>query len=195
VVALRGCAGPIPSRDRQWAEVLTAAGPIVLFPDSFASRGLGPQCRVKGRRIARAGGLRRLDALVAATWLAAQPGTPPGGVAIMGWSDGGSTALATAQPRPDVPPRPAARLRRLLPRLPMARPGVTFFPPPLEGCGRHLSAERNVAVFCCNVSLDAPSRLWEMRALAAKLLVELARSGLDWSLYPSKDSNSRSAFV
>jgi hypothetical protein len=63
------------------------------------------------------------------------------------------------------------------------------------GYGRPASAEQNVAVFCCNVSLDAPSSLWEMRALAAKLLVEPARFGLDWSLYPSKDSNNRSAFV
>ena len=93
-----------PSRDRQWSERLTAAGHIVLFPDSFGSRGLHSQCRVpQARRVATSWGLRRRDALASAAWLAAQPGTPPGGVVLLGWSDGGSTVLDAGRAAPDVP--------------------------------------------------------------------------------------------
>ena len=96
VVALHGCGGPYPSRDRQWAEVLTRAGHAVLFPDSFGSRGLGSQCRVR-HRVASPAGKRRDDALAAAQWLSAQEWTPPGGVVLMGWSNGASTVLRAGQ--------------------------------------------------------------------------------------------------
>ncbi len=102
IVALHGCGGPYPPRDGQWARALVAAGHIVLRPDSFGSRGLGSQCRER-HRVATSGGLRRLDAIAAARWLAARPGTPPGGVALLGWSDGGSTVLAAGKVAPDLP--------------------------------------------------------------------------------------------
>ncbi len=47
---------------------------------------------------------RRDDAIAAAEWLAAQPGTPPGGVMLMGWSNGGSTTLWTADGAHPPPP-------------------------------------------------------------------------------------------
>jgi dienelactone hydrolase len=104
IVALHGCGGPFAVRDRQWSRVLTGAGHAVLFPDSFGSRGLASQCRVRDR-VVTAGGLRRRDALAAAEWLAAQPGTPAGGVVVLGWSDGGSTVVATARAgQPDAKP-------------------------------------------------------------------------------------------
>jgi dienelactone hydrolase len=102
VVALHGCGGPAPSRDSQWAETLAGQGHIVLFPDSFGSRGLGSQCRVKQRSV-RPSGARRQDAIAAARWLASQPGTPAGGVALLGWSNGGGTVLFTAAEAPDLP--------------------------------------------------------------------------------------------
>ena len=95
VVALHGCGGAFAARDAQWTAALLAAGQVVLFPDSFASRGLGSQCRVKqSERIATSSGLRRHDAIAAGAWLARQEGRP---VALLGWSDGGSTVLAVAR--------------------------------------------------------------------------------------------------
>src|ERR1043166_8657919 len=49
VVALHGCDGlagtrsPLGRRYREWGERLLAAGFVVVFPDSFGSRKLGPQ--------------------------------------------------------------------------------------------------------------------------------------------------------
>jgi dienelactone hydrolase len=103
IVALHGCGGPYPARDDAWVRTLVAAGHIVLRPDSFGSRGLGSQCRVQ-HRIATSGGLRRQDAIAAMRWLAAQPGTPSGGISLLGWSDGGSTVVATGRVAPDLPP-------------------------------------------------------------------------------------------
>ena len=102
VVALHGCGGPVPSRDAQWAETLAGQGHIVLLPDSFGSRGLGPQCRVE-RRTVRPSGARRQDAIAAARWLAGQSGTPTGGIVLLGWSNGGGTVLFTAAKAPDLP--------------------------------------------------------------------------------------------
>lgn len=95
VVALHGCGGPWPSRDGQWQKLLTEAGHQALFPDSFGSRGLGSQCKVSQRTVSP-NRERRMDAVAAIDWLVTQPATPPGGVVVMGWSNGGSTVLATA---------------------------------------------------------------------------------------------------
>ena len=104
LVLLHGCGGPFPKRDTQWIDLFTQAGHAVLLPDSFGSRGLGSQCnQAERQRTVTAGGLRRLDALAAAQWLAARPGTPPGGVVIVGWSNGGATTLSAGTDRPELP--------------------------------------------------------------------------------------------
>ena len=97
VVALHGCGGPWLRRDKQWQDILTGDGHPALFPDSFGSRGLASQCKVTDR-VVRPGRERRADTVAAVAWLAAQPATPPGGVVVMGWSNGGSTVLAAAAP-------------------------------------------------------------------------------------------------
>jgi dienelactone hydrolase len=102
IVALHGCGGSFPSRDAQWAETLTRGGHVVLFPDSFGSRGLGSQCTTKQRTVTPSG-LRRQDAFAAASWLAVQPGVPVGGIALLGWSNGASTVLAAARVAQDQP--------------------------------------------------------------------------------------------
>lgn len=102
IVALHGCGGAYPTRDREWIEVLTKAGHAMLFPDSFGSHGLGPQCRVS-HRIAGYMAMRRADALAAASWLERQAGIPPGGIILMGWSNGASTVLRASRPAHDLP--------------------------------------------------------------------------------------------
>ncbi|HEY8288509.1 MAG TPA: prolyl oligopeptidase family serine peptidase [Acetobacteraceae bacterium] len=118
VVALHGCGGAYPSRDRQWTELLTRTGHAVLFPDSFGSRGLGPQCHVHDR-IRGYMAKRREDVLAAAQWLAAQDWTPKGGVVLLGWSNGASTVLRAGQVASDLP---AGLLRGLV----ALYPGCSF---------------------------------------------------------------------
>jgi dienelactone hydrolase len=102
VVALHGCGGPFPARDGQWAAALAKAGHIVLLPDSFGSRGLGSQCGTT-KRYVTPDGLRRQDAIDAAQWLRSHAGTPAGAIDLMGWSNGGSTVMATARANGDLP--------------------------------------------------------------------------------------------
>src|SRR5258708_11954796 len=53
VIALHGCGGlaghsePVQARYREWAEQLLKAGNAAVVPKSFASRELGPRCRVQ----------------------------------------------------------------------------------------------------------------------------------------------------
>ncbi len=103
IVALHGCGGPLRRRDDGWAKLLAAQGHAVLLPDSFASRGLQPDCK-DSTHGAAAYGVRRQDALAAAAWLRAQPYAPPGGIILLGWSDGGTTVLASIAAAPDLPP-------------------------------------------------------------------------------------------
>ncbi len=103
IVALHGCGGPFPRRDAEWGRQLAAMGHVVVMPDSFGSRGLGSQCANPSRAVT-ASLLRRQDALATMKWLAARPGTPPGGVVLMGWADGGTTVLAAGRTAPDLPP-------------------------------------------------------------------------------------------
>ncbi len=150
VVALHGCGGPYPQRDAQWGEVLRRHGHIVLFPDSYGSRGLGSQCREQKRAVT-ASGLRRRDALAAAQWLADRPGTPPGGVVLMGWSDGGSTILAAGRDHPT--------------RRGLIRGLVAFYP----GCGAaaRLGGWQPVApMLLLHGESDDWTPIWPCRALA-----------------------------
>ena len=127
VVALHGCGGPFPSRDGQWAVLLAKAGHVVLLPDSFGSRGLASQCGTKEREVT-ASGLRREDAIDAAQWLAARPGTPLGGVALIGWSNGGSTVLETARVAPDLPHGLFQRFAAFYPGCPTAAEDSSWKP-------------------------------------------------------------------
>ncbi len=102
IVALHGCSGPFPTRDGDWGRRLAALGHTVLMPDSFGSRGLGSQCSARNRPVT-ASGVRRQDALAALRWMQQRPGTPPGGLVLLGWSDGASTVLAAGRALPDLP--------------------------------------------------------------------------------------------
>lgn len=98
VVALHGCAGlygrdgKLSPRHKDWADRLVAAGFEVLFPDSFGSRGAGPQCKVADR-VARPAYERKADAITARKYLQSRPEVKPTAVSVLGWSNGGSTVL------------------------------------------------------------------------------------------------------
>ena len=104
VVALHNCDGladgeaPIDDRYREWGEHLVAAGFAVLFPDSFGSRGLASQCRLRQRAV-RASQTRINDANAARHWLQAQPWVLADRVSLLGWSHGATTALWTIRRR------------------------------------------------------------------------------------------------
>lgn len=103
VIALHGCGGiggpegPIrlPRRERDWAARLVALGHPVLFPDSFGSRGIAETCR-GGDAAAMPETTRRADVHAAASWAVEQPWAAgrEAGALLLGWSHGGSTALA-----------------------------------------------------------------------------------------------------
>ena len=106
IVALHGCGGNMRSDGRglvarvpDWTDRFLAAGYTVLWPDSFGSRGLGPQCGVANRAITPA--IRAGDALAAADWLAGQPGIDKTRIALVGWSNGASTVLRAVAPSPN----------------------------------------------------------------------------------------------
>jgi dienelactone hydrolase len=103
VVAMHGCSGLTedgkPSeRHEDWGQRLSGQGFVVLFPDSFGSRGLGPQCKVSDREV-RPSNERVDDAKAALAYLAARANVKPQSISLMGWSNGGSTVLYTVEPK------------------------------------------------------------------------------------------------
>ena len=103
VVALHDCGGinhrPIANERlyTQWAKLLVDEGFVVLFPDSFGSRGLGSQCRERQHRV-RASRDRVADANAARLWLQSQSYVSGDHVALLGWSNGGIAALWAVRP-------------------------------------------------------------------------------------------------
>jgi dienelactone hydrolase len=104
VVALHGCAGLEASdgkpgaRHDDWGRRLSAEGALALFPDSFGSRGLGPQCRNDEREV-RPSRERVADAEAALRFLVARADVDPKAVSLLGWSNGGSTTLYAVEPK------------------------------------------------------------------------------------------------
>jgi dienelactone hydrolase len=102
VVALHGCAGlygrdaSLSPRHVDWAERLTAMGFLVLFPDSFGSRGAASQCRTDDR-VTRPSRERVADALAAKAYLQSREDVKADAVSLLGWSNGGSSVLHTVQ--------------------------------------------------------------------------------------------------
>jgi dienelactone hydrolase len=100
VVAMHGCgglwtrSGRITPRFDEWGQRLTAAGFVVVFPDSFGSRGLGAQCKI-ARRALRVSRERVDDANAARRWLQSQSWVNPERVSLIGWSNGATATLWT----------------------------------------------------------------------------------------------------
>ncbi len=100
IVGLHGCGGIFTSgrmnaRFADWGRRLSALGYIVLFPDSFSPRGISEVCTQKDRRGFSAYRERVRDADGALHWLQRQTTVQGDRIGLMGWSNGGSTLLAT----------------------------------------------------------------------------------------------------
>jgi dienelactone hydrolase len=104
VIALHGCGGlagrsePVLPRYRDWAEQLVKEGKAVLWPDSYGSRGVGPQCRVKERKV-RARRERVEDIVAAREWLMQQPWVAHDRISLIGWAGGASALLWAVRPQ------------------------------------------------------------------------------------------------
>jgi len=104
VIALHDCGGlaghsePVQARYRDWADQLLKAGQAVLLPDSYASRGLGPQCRVKEVQV-KARRERVADIVAARQWLVQQPWVVHDRISLLGWANGASALLWAVRPQ------------------------------------------------------------------------------------------------
>jgi dienelactone hydrolase len=104
VIALHGCGGlsaanePVAPRYREWAEQLLKAGYAVLWPDSFGSREVGPQCREKERKVL-ARRERVADVAASHKWLVAQSWVAQDRISLIGWAHGASTVLWAVRPQ------------------------------------------------------------------------------------------------
>src|SRR4029077_1641210 len=98
VIALHDCGGlnQRPNTEAQlyseWAKKLVGDGFVVLFPDSFGSRGLGSQCREHHRTV-HAWRERVSDANAARLWLQKQSYVRSDHVSLLGWANGAVSAL------------------------------------------------------------------------------------------------------
>lgn len=104
VIGLHGCGGlagpsePVQPRYRDWAEQLLKTGHAVLLPDSYGSRELGPQCRVRERRVL-ARRERLADILASRQWLLQQTWVAHDRISLVGWANGASAVLWAVRPQ------------------------------------------------------------------------------------------------
>jgi dienelactone hydrolase len=104
VIALHSCGGlaghsePVLPRYRDWAEQFVKDGKAVLLPDSYGSRGLGPQCRVKERHLS-ARRERVADIVAARQWLMQQSWVAHERISLVGWANGASALLWAVRPQ------------------------------------------------------------------------------------------------
>jgi dienelactone hydrolase len=102
VVMLHGCGGIYSRggdrnlRHKQWQQAFNAEGYVVLEVDSFSTRGVTEICTRRDRPVTVTGERRR-DALAGLAFLRGVAVVDPDRIALVGWSNGGSTVLATME--------------------------------------------------------------------------------------------------
>lgn len=90
VILMHGCHG-VSASTRQWAQWFRDHGYVALVVDSWTPRGIGDGC-APGPDIPATE--RFDDAVGALRWLHARPYVDPRRVGVIGWSNGGVSALA-----------------------------------------------------------------------------------------------------
>ncbi|MFN3351007.1 dienelactone hydrolase family protein [Pseudorhodoplanes sp.] len=104
IVALHGCEGlrgsngePRRAMDA-WGQRLAEAGFVVVFPDSYRSRGAGQQCNNRVPKI-RPERERLSDIQSARDWLQQQTFVRSDRIGLLGWDNGGIAALWAVRPQ------------------------------------------------------------------------------------------------
>jgi len=101
VVMLHGCGGAyardgaLNARHRMWGELLAANGYVALMLDSFSSRGVKELCTQKFAERSLKEADRVGDAYAALAFLRGRSDVDAKRVAVLGWSHGGGSVLAT----------------------------------------------------------------------------------------------------
>lgn len=102
IVALHGCEGlRTTGRIRKplddWAQRLAAAGFVVVFPDSYSSRGVAHQCSERTPKV-RPDRERIADVQAARDWLLQQDFIRKDRISLLGWANGGIAVLWAVRP-------------------------------------------------------------------------------------------------
>ncbi len=104
VIALHGCGGlwrepeKLSMRHSDWGERLAQTGLIVLMPDSYGSRELGPQCRIREHQV-QTRRARVADINAARQWLVQQKWVAKSRISLIGWGNGAAALLWAVRPQ------------------------------------------------------------------------------------------------
>ena len=131
----KGCSEALQDRHRIWTETLTSRGYAVMAPASFFSRGFCdwhksskvPRQLDEHERLV----VRTFDAAAAADWMCEDPRVDCSKIAVLGFSNGGSTTLVVMHA--DLAEAEDPRLHELASPTPRFVGGVAYYP----GCGLH----------------------------------------------------------
>jgi dienelactone hydrolase len=91
-------AGRIASKYREWAQLLAKDGFVVVYPESYGSRGLGSQCASRNRTV-RPDRERASDVSAVRRWLEQQPDVKADRISLLGWANGASSVLWVVRPQ------------------------------------------------------------------------------------------------
>lgn len=176
VVLLHGCSGLHDREGRLTrgyvyrANLLRDLGYVVLLPDSFGPRGYGSICALRPRPVLP-GRDRVHDAYAAARFLAARSDIAADRIAVVGYSNGGSTVLAALQ-------RPPANLPRF-------RAAIAFYP----GCRSQASRNPPYAPYAPLLILIGEADDWTPAAPCIELAQRADQSQTPLSVVTYPDAH------